>query len=276
MCLLPCLLVCYSYNRDLVHLVQKLFTVEIPGRALRLLQIYLMTGLYLRYLALVLTLLLAFTIATNASAVPRLEQTHVQELRPYHVLREDFDPPADLQYTPDLTVKTSVNTSIMKRQLNFDQLWSRLRIGTIYMVYSVTRVNSLANPNPSPPDPFIQYLKEMYSDIRREALSGWARLPEQSYVRVVYGNIIFTVLPPADRMVPWSVVEEISYGLLLLVSAGLGGLITGTYLPMATSVAAWYYVQVIMPVPEGLQGQGAGNGPGKPLVAAQGVQSPPS
>ena len=81
-------------------------------------------------------------------------------------------------------------------------------------------------------------------------------------MKIVYGQLVFLLLPPADRTVPWSVVEEASYSLLLLVSAGLGGLVTGMYFPMVSSVVTLYYLQVIMPVPEGQGGGGGGGGRG--------------
>lgn len=121
-------------------------------------------------------------------------------------------------------------------------------------------MNAWADPDPGPGGQAYQDLKNLYTQVRKAAINEWARLPEKSSLRIVFGKFIFILLPPADRTIPWTVVEEVAYALLLMVSAGLGGLITGTYLPMYSSVAAYYYLQVIAPVPPGQAGAGAGAG----------------
>ncbi|KAL6716782.1 hypothetical protein ACLMJK_004694 [Lecanora helva] len=169
--------------------------------------------------------------------------------------------------------RTSTTALAKRQRITFDQLWTHLRIGTLWIVWSKNRLNALTNPEIEPPGKFLQSLKDMYSEIRRSILNEWAKLPEQSFIRVTFGRLVFTLLPPADRTVPWSVLEEAVYALLLMVSAGLGGLVTGTYLPIATSVAFYYYLQVIAPVPEGQIG-----GPqiGGPTIDPSLVRRPPA
>lgn len=146
----------------------------------------------------------------------------------------------------------------------------------MYTLWSYNRITSILNP--STPDKTITNLKKLYSDIRTSVINEWARLPEQSYVRIALGQIIFTLIPPADRTVPWSIVEEAAYALLLMVSAGLGGFISGMYLPIATSAATWYYLQVIAPMPEGTVDSSRFTGDGlvsKPVRPASGGRRRP-
>ena len=202
---------------------------------------------------------LALTKMTLATPTNNISQ---RKYKPQHLPPQlEYGEVATRPANSDLSLRQPAAISIRSTLSKRINLWDNLRLGTLYIVWSATRLNSLTNPSPSPPDPYLASLKRLYTSIRRDALSTWTSLPERSYVRIVYGSIVFTLLPPADRTVPWSILEEVAYSLLLLVSGGLGGLVTGTYVQIATSVAFYYYLQVIMPVPEG-QGGGTEQSPG--------------
>ncbi|KAL8694773.1 MAG: hypothetical protein Q9218_000619 [Villophora microphyllina] len=211
-----------------------------------------------------LAFFLAFLSFTNATAVIRDDANQSRQLVRRDLVQEDVSVFATKEISPSGTSiieHRASDTSLVKRQrLTLDQLWTRIRIGTLYLFWSFHRMIALTTSDPLPQGKFMQNLKRMYSQIRSAAINEWAKLPEQSSVRIVCGQLILTILPPADRTLPWSVVEEVAYSLFLMVSAGLGGLVTGTYLPIATSVAAWYYLQVIQPVLPGQAGVGAGGG----------------
>ena len=204
--------------------------------------------------------LFAFIIFANVIATPNQVQDHAP-----NSISTRVEPTIPQTYPSTIHDPSSSSTSLLSpRRLTFDQLWWRLRIGTLWIFWSTNRLSALTaseSPyNPSnPPSKFLQNLKSLYTEIRTSVINEWSRLPEQSQVRIVCGYLVFTLLPPADRTLPWSAVEEVAYGLLLMVSAGLGGLVSGTYLPVATSVAVWWYLQVVQPVPGG---QTAGVGVG--------------
>ena len=217
-----------------------------------------------RHLGVVLTVLLTCMIVSKAAIVHKLDQSDVQGLESHQLAYRHQAIPSKIETSQFITLESAhsdFENSLDKRQrLTFDQLWSRLRIGTLWIIWSGTRLNALLNPDPSPPGKFIQSLKDMYSQIRMAVINEWAKLPPQSYVRIICGRLILTILPPADRTVPWSEVEELAYGLTLMVSAGLGGLVSGTYLPVATSVVYYYYLQVIQPASSGQTAVGASGG----------------
>ena len=200
-------------------------------------------------------ILFACIIITNATLGDGRIRSQSQQLAPRQIPHGDLSDSAHTEiltyHAFDIRTKISENQLEKRQRLNAQQIWTRLRIGTLQIVWNIRRISALTNPDPSPPGEFVQSLKNLYMQIRQSAINEWAKLPEQNYVRIVCGKIIFALLPPADRTVPWTMVEEIAYSLALMVSAGLGGLVTGTYVPIATSVAFYYYLQVIEPVPEG-------------------------
>ena len=182
---------------------------------------------------------------TNSIARPHIPASPPQQLQHLALFN------SAAQHQPSSLSLHPPSNPLTKRQQNFQQLWNKIRLGTLWIVWGVTRINAITDP--APPSPFIQSLKNMYTQIRNAALNEWAKLPEQSSIRIVCGQLIFLLLPPADRTVPWTTVEEIAYSLLLMVSGGLGGLVSGVYVPIVTSVVTFYYLQVVMPVPEGQQ-----------------------
>lgn len=100
-------------------------------------------------------------------------------------------------------------------------------------------------------------------------------------MRVVYGYLVFYLLPPADRTVPWSILEELAYTLLLMTAAGMGGLITGWVPVVAATTVTWFYLAVIAPVQPGSVGVGGSGGVGGGIGGGgngggggDGVQSP--
>lgn len=126
----------------------------------------------------------------------------------------------------------------------------RFRVATMFLLWSGYRLGTDFNTIPGSQSEITLSLKKTYSEIRRAAINEWAKLPEQSYVRITCGQLIVIILPPADRTVPWTLVEEASYTLLLMTAAGLGGLVSGMYPAMIASTVVWYYLAVIMPGPE--------------------------
>ena len=218
----------------------------------------------IQHLTILFALLLASIINVNAVSLPKIDQNDLEGHGSYQLAYRSPAVPANLEtsfYHVSESTQGNFENLLDKRQrLNFDQFWTRIRLGTLWIVWSGTRLDAHTNPNPSPPGKFIQSLQNMYTQIRKAAVNQWARLPPQSYVRVIYGQIILTILPPADRTVPWSAVEELAYGLTLMISAGLGGLVTGTYLPIGTSVVFYIYLQVIQPLPPGHASTGGSSG----------------
>lgn len=94
-----------------------------------------------------------------------------------------------------------------------------------------------------------QVLETMYTQIRDLAINNWAKLPEQSFIRILFGNLIFILMPPPDRTVPWSLLEEIASFLLLAAAAGADALIQG-WIPIRlypNFVLVWFYLAVTAP-----------------------------
>ncbi|KAI4185175.1 MAG: hypothetical protein L6R41_004284 [Letrouitia leprolyta] len=206
-----------------------------------------MKFLLLKYPITLLVFLIPFNalvLATPAISIDQFATKHSPILHRNSITLVGTDKSLLPTLQPDYS--STLYRSLQRRE--HPLLW-QIRVGTLYMLHSFNRMSAILSP--SEPSATTKNLKKMYSDIRRAAINEWARLPEQSYIRVVFGQIVFTLLPPADRTVPWSIVEEVAYSLLLMVSAGLGGFVSGMYFPIATSAAVWYYLQVIAPVPPG-------------------------
>ena len=109
-----------------------------------------------------------------------------------------------------------------------------------YMVSSPSTFRSI--------DPYTQPLRNLYTFIWQNAVHEWAKLPEQSIVRITYGRIIFEVMPiPGEgKTVPWTYLEEVAHTLLIGLTAGLGMFFEG-WVSLAPVAVAWLYVVVSMP-----------------------------
>ena len=131
-------------------------------------------------------LFLALTKMTLATPTNNISQ---RKHKPQHLAPQlEYGEAATRAANSDLSFRqpaaVSTRSTLSKRM----DLWDKLRLGTLYIVWSATRINSLTNPSPSPPGPFDVSLQKLYTSIRRDALSIWASLPERSYVRIVYGS----------------------------------------------------------------------------------------
>lgn len=160
------------------------------------------------------------------------------EVSPYH------------PFAPD---ERALDRPLAKRQ---HRLIRQFRVATMFLLWTKTRRNAIVDSTPHTDGVTFQALKTMYSQIRHAAINKWAKLPEQSFLRITCGQLIFIILPPADRTVPWTLVEEVAYTLLLMVAAGLGGLVNGMYAAVAATSVVWYYLAIIAPGPEGQLGGG--------------------
>ena len=131
------------------------------------------------------------------------------------------------------------------RMFNWDLVIHFLLVPTAYSGYRTASVigNYFNVPSSLP----IRYLEKMYTFIRNAAINQWSKLPEQSFVRVVFGKLIFIILPPADRTVPWDVVEELAYMLLVFTAATVDCFLAGWYPFMISSSVVWFYLAVIAP-----------------------------
>ena len=233
-----------------------------------------MSHLCIRHLAILYSILFALIAISKETpsrlvrgppALDSLRQGHSQQLPSQQLQHRDLVRPVTTEISSyrssQLNDQTLENRLTKRQRLNLQ----RFRVATIFVLWAFTRTISLVNQSPHIEASTLQSLKNMYSQIRHAAINEWAKLPQQSVVRITFGRLIFTILPPADRTVPWTEVEEVAYTLLLLVSAGLGGLVTGTYLPIAASGVVWCYLAVIAPGPQEQIGGGS----------TQGVQAPP-
>ena len=150
--------------------------------------------------------------------------------------------------------------SIPSNALTERDLLSVLRVGLItnlyifyrhfYMVSSPSTFRSI--------DPYTQPLRNMYTFIWQKAVHEWAKLPEQSIVRITYGRILFEVMPiPGEgKTVPWTYLEEVVHMLLIGLTAGLIMFFEG-WVSLAPVTVAWLYVVVSMP--PGSNGNGLAN-----------------
>jgi len=224
-----------------------------------------MSRLSILQLAILVTFL--FTLITTSNAIPSpLEievralgspnQVHSQQLSPHQHQYRDQNSPVTTEISSyhssepdDLAL---VESPLAKRQ----RLTQQFRVATMFLLWSGTRLNSILNPSPHSDGVVFQSLKNMYTQVRRAAINEWAKLPQKSYLRIICGQLILIILPPADRTVPWTLVEEVAYTLLLMTAAGMGGLVTGTYPVMAATGVVWYYLAIIAPGPEEQSGGG--------------------
>ena len=98
-------------------------------------------------------------------------------------------------------------------------------------------------------NPLLRLFENMYTRIRNAALNVWAKLPEQSILRITLGKLLFVILPPADRTVPWTLVEEVAHLLLLMTSAGMCFGMAGWYPTRVMNGVVWFYIFVTGPGP---------------------------
>ena len=96
-------------------------------------------------------------------------------------------------------------------------------------------------------NPLLRLFENMYTAIRNAALEVWAKLPEQSIVHVAFGKLLFIILPPADRTIPWTLVEEVAHLLLLMTSAGMCFGMAGWYPTRVMNGVVWFYIMVTSP-----------------------------
>ena len=136
----------------------------------------------------------------------------------------------------DLT--TSSSLTLMKR-LNGAYAF----VVSIWIGYLANRVK----PGGPPWGEALSPLRNMYIAIQRRAMRDWASLPEQSYIKIIYGNLLFALLPREDRTIPWSTVEEVAYAMLLMTVSGFG---SGVNRRFTQFIGAWVvhnYLLIIMP-----------------------------
>lgn len=146
----------------------------------------------------------------------------------------------------DQTAPISLHKRLTPQQ---QQALHRFRYLSISLIYMNSRSQSITNDMMGiGPSRSIAALKDMYSNVRSAAINEWAKLPEQSLVRIVCKQLILIILPPADRTVPWTLVEEIASTLFIMTAAGMGGLVTGWYPTIISTTVAWFYLAVIAPV----------------------------
>lgn len=118
----------------------------------------------------------------------------------------------------------------------------------INLWYPIYRIGSIIGSNHGvPSNPILQRIEYMYTRIRNAALTEWAKLPEQSIFRIVYGHLVFIILPPSDRTVPWSAVEEIAHWLLMVLATGAEFVMMGFYPFRVVTAVTWLYVAVVAP-----------------------------
>lgn len=189
-------------------------------------------------------------LGTEPPALGSPNQGPTQQLPSHHLQHRDQITPVTTEISPYQSFAPddrAVESALAKRQ---ERLIRQFRVATMFILWSGTRLNSIINSSPHADGKVYQSLKNMYTQIRHAAINKWAKLPERSFLHITCGQLIFTILPPADRTVPWTVVEEVAYTLLLMTAAGLGGLVSGMYATVVATSVVWWYLAIIVPGPE--------------------------